>query len=404
MAVSAELWSERARTAPDKYFPIPSAPVRYNFGQGIPAPELFPIADLQAYAARVLEESGPEALEYTSPDGHSELVHGYTGLRRELARWISDRQGRQVTEADVVLANGSAQGLSLVAEALVGPGDGVIVEAATFPHALNYLKATGATVVTVPLDDDGMDVNAAEKRLHQLRKSGVRPKLVYTIPTFQVPTATVLPVDRRRRLLELADEWDLCIVEDNCYYEVRYDGDDVPSLWSLDRSGRVIQSDSFSKILAPALRAGWIVADPVVIEAVGRVRRDLQGSQWIARILEAYLRDGKLRPQIDSVRAGNRRKRDVTDAALQRHCARWVSYHKPAGGLYFWLELSPDLDIAKVGPAAMERGIACRAGETYTDDPSGRRFVRIAYLHESEEQIEWGMAALGEVLAGCARA
>jgi 2-aminoadipate transaminase len=279
----------------------------------------------------------------------------------------------------------------------------VIVEAATFPHALNYLKATGATVVTAPLDDDGMVVDAVEKRLHELRESGVRPKLVYTIPTFQVPTATCMPLARRQRLLELADEWDLCVVEDNCYYECRYDGEEVPTLWSLDRSGRVVQSDSFSKVLAPALRAGWIVADPVVIDALARVRRDLQGSQWIARMLEAYLRDGKLGPQIERVRAGNRHKRDVADAALERHCSRWVRYRTPVGGLYFWLQLSPDIDVERVGPALLARGIACRAGETFTDDDSGRRFLRIAYLQEPDEQIEWGIASLGEVLASCAK-
>ncbi|HLY83158.1 MAG TPA: PLP-dependent aminotransferase family protein [Acidimicrobiales bacterium] len=403
MAGLESLWSERARTAPDKYFPVPPVPVRYNFGQGVPAPELYPVADLQAYAVKVLEQAGAEALSYVSPDGPFELVYGYTGFRRELARWISQRQGKAVTEANIMLCNGSSQGLALAAEALVGPGDGVVVEAATFPFAANYLRATGATVVTAPLDQDGMDVDALEKRLHELREAGIRPKLVYTIPTFQVPTATCMPLRRRHQLLELANEWDLCIVEDNCYYEVRYDGADVPTLFGLDDSGRVVQSDSFSKTLAPALRAGWIVADPALVEAMARVRQDLQVSQWMARILEAYLRDGKLQPQIDRVRAGNRRKRDVTHAALQRYCSRWVRYDKPAGGLYFWLELSTDVDWEKVGPAAQERGIACRAGETYTGDESGRRFLRIAYLHETEEQIEWGIRALGDVLAGCAK-
>src|ERR1019366_5831664 len=148
MAVSADAWSERARTAPEKYFPIPSAPVRYNFGQGIPAPELYPIADLERYAVEVLEEAGAEALGYTSADGAMELVYGYTGLRRELASWISGRQGRAVTESDVMLVNGSSPGPGPGARALAGPGDGVVVEASPFPHALNYLKATGATVVT----------------------------------------------------------------------------------------------------------------------------------------------------------------------------------------------------------------------------------------------------------------
>ena len=368
----------------------------------MPAPETYPIADLPRYAAEVLEQ-GLDVLDYTSAGSTDELVLGYTGLRQQLADWIMLRQGREPSTSEIMVTTGSIQGLSLIAEALVGPGDGVVVEASSFPYPVQFLRATGATMTTVPLDEHGMQVDVLEERLRTLRQSGARPKLVYTIPTFQVPTATVLPVDRRRRLLELAEEWDLVIVEDNCYYETRQDGEDVPTLFSLDHTGHVILTDSFSKILGPALRAGWLVAHPTLMQAVVRMRRDLGASQWIGRMLEAYLRDGKLQPQIEVVRAVNRRKRDVTDAALQRYCSPWVRYQKPMGGLYFWLELSDEIEWENVAIDAANRGIACRGGESYLGDESGRRFLRIAYLHESDGQIEWGIKTLGEVLAANVR-
>jgi 2-aminoadipate transaminase len=405
MAALEDLWSERVRSGPAfGHGPgiQPTVPIRYNFGQGVPAPEAYPIADLQRYAAEVLEQ-GADVLDYASTGSTDELVLGYTGLRQQLASWIKLRQGREVAVGDIMVGAGSIQCLSLIASAFVGPGDGVIVEASTFPYPVQFLRATGATVSTVPLDENGMETDVLEERLLELRQAGVRPKLVYTIATFQVPTATVLPVERRRRLIELAEEWDLVIVEDNCYYETRLEGEDVPTIFSLDHTGRVILTDSFSKILAPALRTGWVAAHPTLMQAIVRMRQDLGPSQWIARVLEAYMGDGRLQPQIDAVRAINRRKRDVTDAALQRHCAPWIRYQKPMGGLYFWLELAEELDWEKVAIDAAKRGIACRGGETYLGDESGRRFLRIAYLHESEEQIEWGIRTLGEVLATCAR-
>src|SRR4051794_22606244 len=186
MTALEDLWSERVRSGPAfGHGPAPAqpVPVRYNFGQGVPAPEMYPIADLQRYAAEVLEQ-GDDVLDYASMGGSDELVLGYTGLRQQLASWIKLRHGREVPVTDIMIGTGSIQALSLIALAFVGPGDGVIVEASTFPYPVQFLRATGATVTNVPLDEDGMDTDALEGRLRELRQAGVRPKLIYTIPTF----------------------------------------------------------------------------------------------------------------------------------------------------------------------------------------------------------------------------
>jgi 2-aminoadipate transaminase len=207
-----------------------------------------------------------------------------------------------------------------------------------------------------------------------------------------------MPLERREQLVALADEWDVLIVEDNCYWELYYDGKPPPTLLSLDLAGLVLQSDSFSKNFAPGVRMGWIVGSDEALHAVGSARQDLGVSQWIARALELYLRDGKLDGHLDHVRELYTRKRDVALAALEKHCSSYVSFHKPSGGIYFWLELSDGVDWDRVREMMVNDGVACRPGERFTGDESGRRYLRVAFLQVPEEEIERGIAVMGRAL------
>ena len=193
-----------------------------------------------------------------------------------------------------MLFNGSAQGLATLAATFCEPGDGVVVEALSFPFMVGYLAATGAEMTTVPVDDDGMDVDALEKAFDTFEERGIRPKLVLTIPTYQVPTGTCMPLRRREQLVDLIGRRGVVVVEDNCYYDIHYEKPPPPTLLSLDVSGLVVQSDSFSKILAPGLRMGWVAGIPEALAAVATARQDLGVSQWLARALELYVGDGRL--------------------------------------------------------------------------------------------------------------
>jgi 2-aminoadipate transaminase len=232
----------------------------------------------------------------------------------------------------------------------------------------------------------------------------VKPKVIYTIPTYQLPTGTCMSLERREQLVALADEWGVLVIEDNCYWELYYDRKPPRTLLSLDRTGLVVQSDSFSKIFAPGVRMGWIVGSDEALKAVGSVRQDLGVSQWIARALELYLRDGKLEGHLDRVRELYTRKRDVTLAALEEHCSSYVSFRKPSGGIYFWLELTDDVDWERVRATMLNDGVACRPGERFSGDDSGRRYLRVAFLQVPEEEIERGIAVMGRALRESVRA
>jgi len=392
------LVSSKVRNAPPVYFPPPPDWIKYNFDQGTPAPEIYPLKDLQHYAARTLDIFGADALGYYAGNHYDEMSYGYAGLRERIAERIERRDGRNPGVDGIMLVNGSAQGIALIAHALLDAGDGVVVEASSFPYAVGYFRATGATVLTAPVDAEGMVIEAVEARLREMRAQGIRPKLIYTIPTFQVPTGTTMPLARRQRLLALAKEWDVLIFEDNCYFELHYDGPPPPTLYSLDDSGRVLQSDSFSKMLAPGLRMAWLAAPPELLRAVAAVREDLGVSQWTARMLEAYMAAGKLDPHLDSVRVLYRRKRDVALRALREHCAGLVSFEVPAGGIYFWLRLADDIDAEPLRLRMVDEGVACRPGERFMDDASAAQYLRVAFLQVPEQEVERGIAALGRAL------
>src|SRR3954453_7324143 len=196
-----ELFSERAKSAPGPYFPRPDHPVTYSFDQGSPAPETFPYDDLIEYARKAIEADGLGVCE-DCLGGPDEMTRGYRGLRDRLAERVGRRDNKPALDRDgVMLTNGSSHGLSLIAAAFLGPGDGAVVEASSFPFMVGYMAGTGAQLATVPVDNDGMDVDAIEGRFQELQRSGVRPKMIYTIPTFHVPTGTLMPLDRRQRLV-----------------------------------------------------------------------------------------------------------------------------------------------------------------------------------------------------------
>jgi 2-aminoadipate transaminase len=377
--------------------------VTVNFDQGLPDPAHFPVALLQQCLVETLEHDGAAALTYYGEGGPSEMQYGYLGLREQLAEWMSRRDGRMIDPAGVVLANGSTDGLALAVNAHLGPGDGAIVEAATYPYTRRFMVATGAVVRSVPLDEHGMVVDALPDALAALRDQGAQPKMIATIPSFHSPTGTLLPRDRRERLLEIAHEWDLLVLEDNCYHEFFYDEPPPPTLLALDDSGRVLHSDTFSKSVAPGLRMAWVAGTPRLIDPLARVRRDFAVSQLLARALERYMAAGDLDAHLAELRGVYGRKRDITVAALQEHCSEWVRFRVPGGGFYFWLELLDTVDWDRARELAAARGITCRPGDTFVDDDTGRRFLRLSPIQVPDADIEPGIAALGAALADAAR-
>jgi 2-aminoadipate transaminase len=412
--------SDIARSGPPLFFPDPPVPVTFNFDQGVPAEETFPIDDFLELHEEVIRRDHGRALEYISmgwDEEHDrvlylstyvELVLGNTDCRDQVAQWISRRQGLSGIGADnIILTSGSVQAVALAINATINKGDTVYVEAGTFPYALRYLEMRGAMIRPVPVDDDGMDTEALAGALAETKAAGGRPKMVYTIATFQLPTGACTSLPRRLQLLELAEEYDLVVLEDNVYGDLRYSGEPLPTLLSLDTNGRVIQDHSFSKVCAPGIRLGWAAASEELIGAMAAVRQDLGVSQWTARAMAEYLRRGKLDPHIDKINAVYRSKRDVAAAAVREHCGEYVTFNVPDGGFYLWLEISDKVDWEKARDLAQQHGVAFRPGERFMGpDMSevGKGYIRLAFCHVPENEIRRGIAVLGEAITKSVKA
>jgi len=406
MPVSIEsLRSALASSGPPLFFPDPEVPAIFNFDQGLAAPETFPREDLVRIAKKVIERDGPEVLDYFDPKtGYEELVFGYRGLRQQIANRMNRTQNVSIDPSGIILTSGSVQGIALAVKGYLNKGDVVIAEAASFPYALRFMDMAGAELRTVAVDADGMDVDAVEKLLASVKAEGKTVKMVYTIPTFQTPTATEMSLPRRKKLVELAGKHSFVILEDNVYGDLRFAGEPLPTLLELDKSGLVLQCGSFSKIVAPALRLGWIAGSVPGIGALAAVRQDLGVGQWLARVMTEYLAEGLLDPHLVEANKVYKSKANTAVQAMRKYCGDFVSFTEPQGSFYLWVEIDDRVDWASAAKLAEKEGIFFRPGERFMGDTGGRQFLRLAYSHVSEDIIEKGIATLGGILKRCAKA
>jgi 2-aminoadipate transaminase len=399
-----QLYSAQVSGGPPLFFPDPDVPAVFNFDQGLAAPETFPREDLVRIARLVLERDGPAVLDYFDPAaGYEELVYGYRGLRQRLADRIKVQQGRDLGAAGVILTSGSVQAIALAAAGFVDRGDVVAVEAASFPYALRYFETAGAELKPIPIDQDGLDTDALEAVLLELQRAGRRLKLVYTVPTFHCPTGAEMSVARRRKLVQLAQRFGFLIIEDDVYADLRFAGEPKPSMLGMDDSGLVIQCGSFSKIIAPGLRLGWMAGDPKAIAALAAVRQDLGVSQWMARVMAEYLDQGLLEPHLAKVNKVYAAKARTAVEAARAHCGDFVRFAEPTGSFYLWIEIDGRVDWERAAALAAKEGIFFRPGERFMGDTGGRQFVRLAYSHVDEAVIADGIKRLGAILHECQR-
>jgi 2-aminoadipate transaminase len=379
--------------------------IRWAFEAGLPDPATFPLDDLERLSADVLRDDAANALQYGSP-GSNGIGWGYEVLRDRIAERTLRLEGRAIDRHSVMLTLGGVQAITLACRAFLDPGDLLAVEAPTWGAALSAASQAGAEALAIPMDADGMQVDVLEEELARLAADGKRIKMLYTIATFNTPTGWSLSLPRRRKLLELATRYGFIVLEDNVYGELRYEGETIPTLFSLDESGLVVKIDSFSKILAPALRLGWVSGDPEVMRALGAVKGDLGVSQWLARVVTRFMDEGKLDPHVAMVNALYREKRDIAVQALRDQCGPWVTFDVPEGGFFIWVELSPDVDGEQVMRKAFAEGVVCRPGERFfgeSDADAHKQWFRLAFIMVPKDELERGITALGKAIADSAR-
>src|SRR4051794_21779350 len=393
-------YSSAAQRGHAGYWEFPAMDITWAFESGLPDPDTFPIADLLRLHEQTVKAEPADALQYGSPLNGS-IVYGYEGLRSELLARTQAEDGR--TDLDlksIMLTSGGIQALTLACDAFIDPGDVMAVEAPTWNAVLGAAQQRGAEAIAVPLDENGMLLDVLEDQLKKLQSEGRRLKLLYTIASFNTPTGISLSADRRKRLVELAQKYNFLVLEDNVYGALRYEGEAIPSILSLDDSGLVFRVDSFSKTLAPALRIGWVTGHPDVIGGLSAVKGDLGISQWTARVLAEYLREGLYDPHLEKVKALYHTKRDIAMSALDAHCSPHVTFSKPDGGFFLWVELADNIDGTQVMMKGIADGVVCRPGERFFGETDqGKQFFRLAFTQVPTDEIERGIAVLGKAIA-----
>jgi 2-aminoadipate transaminase len=386
------LLSSKAQRAGPGWFGVPrSAEGRISFLGGFPDPGSLPREEILESARLALERDGVWALEYGATRGYELLVEQLlVKLRRD--------QGIAATPEQVLITAGASQALGLLVDALCDPGDVVLSEEPTWMGAVRIFRAAGVEVRPVPLGAQGIELDALAAMLGALAAEGRRPKLLYVIPTFQNPTGVTMPLAARRELLALAYEHQLLLIEDDAYFDLRYEGERVPPLRALDDQGHVVYLGTFSKIMAAGMRLGWIVADPSLIAAVAGLKPEGGTSPFAGAVAAQFCATGMLLEHVAELRAIYRERRDAMLRALSETMPDGVAWTRPEGGFFIWLTLPPGVSAARAAERAAEAGVDVMPGSACSFQPSSDSALRLCYSFATTEQISEGIARLAAAI------
>jgi 2-aminoadipate transaminase len=363
-----------------------------SFGGGLPAPETFPVKELEDIACQTLREKGAMALQYGPTEGEMPL-------REEVAKWMA-REKATIKAENILITSGSQQGLDIVGKIFLDPKDIVVMEIPTYIGGLQAFSAYGAKMIGVPQDDQGMKMDLLEKTLARLVRRNKKPKFIYVVPDFQNPSGVTMSWERRKRLLELAYKYEVPIVEDSPYRDLRFAGENIPAIYSLDTENQVIVLGTFSKLLCPGLRLAWITAPAEWMDrmVVAKQAMDLCSSTFTQLIVAEYLKRGLLQEQIEKIRELYARKREVMIQALKKYMPKGVKWTEPEGGLFLWVKLPRKMSANDLFPKAVENKVAYVVGSAFHCDGKGQNTMRINFSYPSEQQIDEGIMRLAKMV------
>src|SRR4051794_7266784 len=371
---------------------VTARPEVISLAGGLPDTSTFPPDTFAAVTARIAEESCAKALQYGPTEGLEET--------KVCIAEVMAAENMRVDPEDMVVTTGGQQVIDLVTKTLIDPGDVVIAEGPTYPGAVPVFSSYQADVVQVDMDSDGMRVDVLEETLDRLDRDGRRPKFIYTVPSFQNPAGVTMSLPRRKRLVEVAHERELLVLEDNPYGLLRYEGEPPSPLFALDGGVYVMYLGTFSKILSPGIRLGWVVAPPPVLEKinVGKQATDLCTSTLSQLMVQAYFEEGRWRDYIDSLTEIYRARRDTMLDALADHFPPQAEWTRPAGGLFIWATLPDFIDTTDLLARALRDNVAFVPGEAAYLDGRGRNSMRLNFSGRDEDAIREGIRRIGEVV------
>ena len=367
--------------------------VKYDFTGGNNDPDALPLDGLVAAADAVLRREGRTLSTYGLNSG----PQGYRALRDFLVSKLKRDAGIACTADDILITSGSLQALDLVNHTLLTRGDTVLIEEDCYQGSINRLLRMGVTPVGIPLDRDGLRIDALAHALADLKARGIHPKYIYTIPTVQNPTATILPLERRAALLKLATEYDVPVFEDDCYADLIWSGQRPPALYAMSDRGNVIYIGSFSKTIAPALRVGYIVAPWAILSRMLAIKTDA-GSGALEQMVLAEFCTAHFARHVPALRKSLRAKLVTLMEALREHFGTAAKFDDPQGGIFLWVKLPDGVDALKLFPLAQAAGVAINPGPEWSvNKVHAKSRVRLCFASLSHEEINQGVAALAEV-------
>lgn len=365
-----------------------------SFAGGLPYPGLFPVDEMKDVICTVLDREGQEALQYGPTEGDSRLID-------YLVRWMLEQEGAYIDKNYVLIVSGSQQALDLIGRIFINPGDPIIIGLPSYLGAVQAFSGYGAKFIGIPLDKQGMDMDKVEEVLKDYAQRKERIKFVYIVPDFQNPSGVTMSLERREKLLDLCYEFGTIIVEDSPYRELRFEGESLPKVGAMDNKGYAFSLHTFSKILAPGFRMGWIIANPAIMDKLVMAKQpvDLCSSPFSQAVLYEFCRRGLLMPHIQRIVKLYRQKRDVMLAALKRYMPQGegIDWTHPEGGLFLWVCLPEQLDAEEMFPQAVAKKVAYVMGSAFHYDRSGRNTLRLNFSYPSEEQIDEGIKRLAEL-------
>ncbi|HOP04620.1 MAG TPA: PLP-dependent aminotransferase family protein [Tenuifilaceae bacterium] len=363
-----------------------------SFAGGLPSPESFPIEQLKGITSEVLDTEGAQALQYGATEGDMKL--------REILVERYRKDGVNIDINNLIITTASQQGLDLIPKIFINPGDKIICGLPSYLGGLSAFNTYGAKMVGIQLDEKGMRADLLEQTLAEMKAKGEKPKFIYIIPDFQNPAGITMPKSRRLEIIEIARKYDVLIVEDSPYRELRFEGEAQPTIYELEGTGQVILLGTMSKIFVPGFRIGWVVAHETIIDKIVMAKQatDLCTSPFLQKIAAKYFEKGYFDTNLQFIISSYREKRDAMLAAFKKYMPEGVSWTEPEGGLFLFLTLPGNMKSEDLFNIAIQENVAFVLGHVFHCDGSGLNTMRINFSYESKEKNEEGVKRLANAI------
>ncbi|KYK21199.1 aminotransferase [Thermoplasmatales archaeon SG8-52-4] len=392
----ARLYSDRAgkmrKSVIRELLKVTQDPEIISFAGGLPNPSSFPVEDLKGVIEIVMKEHGKTALQYGTTQGLTEL--------REIISERAAKDGIDTTVDNIIVTSGSQQALDTVGKMFLNPGDTAIVGLPTYLGGINAFRSYESNLTGIPLDKDGMKMDILEDSIIDLLKNDYIPKFIYVVPTFQNPAGVIMPENRRKKLIDIANEYDLIIVEDDPYSKLNYDAPHIKPIKAFDDEGRVIFISTFSKILAPGFRLAWTIASDELTRKmiICKQALDLCTNPFTQYIASEFMRRGSLDLHIMKICEIYKPKRDIMIRSMEKYFPEGYICYKPQGGMFAWPTLPEGIDTETLFLDAIKQKVAYVHGKAFHVDGGGERSMRLNFSYSANDQIEEGIKRLGTVI------